>query len=529
MARYDEQIAGRLMHDLMADFGLNRQQAAGIVGNLAHESGGFKNLQEDKPIIPGSRGGFGYAQWTASRRRNFEKFVGEKDWDIRSYQANYGNLKRELKGEYAYVIDRIKGVTTSKEAAKIFQDKFERPHKDHQHTARRAQLAADILVNPKAGFVAPFPTKRGVSQQTDLVRRQMLDPHSGNMGIAPRQEPAWSDQFAPGGPGLLGAPQITPPAPQGSQPTRSDFPTGPLNPEPWQDQFAPAPQYAPRTASQERFDETFTRSIPMGPKAPSLTPGTSNTAQVAAYRGLADSMAQAGVGSIGGRYAEQSPEGRSRFGAPHLEHGLSTPTMPSNLYAVAGAPAINPMDAYKQYGATRVAAPLAPIQHPAALPTKEPKPGAPPPLPVQAPRIQATERRVPTQAEIHAADPFGMKKTAAALAKVGGARKTKPGQQQAGNMLAGGILGGLLLGPLGGLLGARVGKSIANRQNTTFFPQAPLPPLSANYYPAAPLPPAVPTFNGGPGANGLSGYGNGVADNSEQFSGAMSRGGLGLY
>ena len=324
MAQYNEQIAGKLMSDLMRDFSLTREQAAGIVGNLIHESRGFKNLQEIAPIVAGSRGGYGYAQWTGPRRRELEAFARDKDWNISSYQANYGNLKRELEEDYAYVIDRIKAADTSKESAKIFERDFERP--GIPHSRARAKHALHVYHNTETGFPAPFPTARGVGRQSDLFQRQNYDPFSGNMGIEPRQDTPWADQFAPGGDSLLGAPrtaQEVPPKFFGPPAPRSDYPAGPTNPSPWTDQFAPAPTYAPRTASTERFDEAFTRSIPMGLRSVPMTPGVSDSARRAAYGGLADTMLQAGVGGLDGRLAEQSKSGYEDYGQPRLKFGFS--------------------------------------------------------------------------------------------------------------------------------------------------------------------------------------------------------------
>ena len=53
---------------LMRDLGLTDLQAAGLLGNLGHESGGFRQLQEVAPAVAGSRGGWGLAQWTGPRR-----------------------------------------------------------------------------------------------------------------------------------------------------------------------------------------------------------------------------------------------------------------------------------------------------------------------------------------------------------------------------------------------------------------------------------------------------------------------------
>ena len=51
-----------------------RVQAAGILGNIGWECGGFKQLQEQNPVM-GGRGGLGWCQWTAGRRTQFEEWL----------------------------------------------------------------------------------------------------------------------------------------------------------------------------------------------------------------------------------------------------------------------------------------------------------------------------------------------------------------------------------------------------------------------------------------------------------------------
>ena len=48
--------APAIIRDLMRDFDLTVEDAAAMVGDLGHESGGFRFLWE-KPLVPGSWGG----------------------------------------------------------------------------------------------------------------------------------------------------------------------------------------------------------------------------------------------------------------------------------------------------------------------------------------------------------------------------------------------------------------------------------------------------------------------------------------
>jgi hypothetical protein len=122
------QIAPRLVSDLQRDFGLSREQAAGIAGPLAMESAGFGTLQEVRPLIPGSRGGFGYAQWTGPRRRAFESWSQQNGLDPTSYEANYGFLRHELQntGE-GRVLQSLRGINDPQAAAQTFTNQFLRP------------------------------------------------------------------------------------------------------------------------------------------------------------------------------------------------------------------------------------------------------------------------------------------------------------------------------------------------------------------------------------------------------------------
>lgn len=154
-------IASRLMTGLMTDYGLTKEQAAGFVGNLAHESAGFRTLQEMKPLIPGSRGGYGYAQWTGPRRRQFEAWTQQQGLDPASFDANYGFLKYEFDNTpEGRVIERLRGAKTADEAARIAERTFFRP--GIPHTASRIQWANRLA----GGEVPAQPTTVAQAQPT---------------------------------------------------------------------------------------------------------------------------------------------------------------------------------------------------------------------------------------------------------------------------------------------------------------------------------------------------------------------------
>ncbi|MCH9663406.1 MAG: hypothetical protein K0U66_07090 [Gammaproteobacteria bacterium] len=141
-----KQVVSKLARDLRRDFGLNDAQAAGVIANLWWESGGFQQFQEINPIQtsrPGRElGGFGYAQWTGPRRRDFNAWVKKNDLDRFSYAANYGFLRHELRGKERGVLPALKGAQSAPYATAIFEEKFLRA--GVPHLAKRQAISATV-------------------------------------------------------------------------------------------------------------------------------------------------------------------------------------------------------------------------------------------------------------------------------------------------------------------------------------------------------------------------------------------------
>lgn len=126
------QMAPGIANDLMSDFGLTLDQACGVLGNIGHECAGFRKMQEIKPIVPGSRGGWGWCQWTGPRRRAFEAWCTANGFtDLSDAKANYGFLKHELETTESVALDHLKGTGSLADATRSFMDRFERPGVKH--------------------------------------------------------------------------------------------------------------------------------------------------------------------------------------------------------------------------------------------------------------------------------------------------------------------------------------------------------------------------------------------------------------
>jgi hypothetical protein len=162
MADDTSAIAAKLMADLQRDLDLTKEQAAGVVGNLMHESGGFGSLQEINPLVPGSKGGYGYAQWTGPRRTAFENYVANNGLDPTSYEANYGFLKNELQTN-PYENKQfmtVKSAQTAEEAARLISENYLRP--GIPHMPARVAFANQAL--GYAPQTAPTPAMKAIQQ-----------------------------------------------------------------------------------------------------------------------------------------------------------------------------------------------------------------------------------------------------------------------------------------------------------------------------------------------------------------------------
>lgn len=135
------------MDYLQKDFGLTLDDSAAVIGNAGHESGGFKSLQEIKPIVPGSRGGYGIMQWTGPRRREYEEYCKRHSYSPSDMETNYKFLFVELKGPEGKVIPELKAAKGLENKVEVFMKKFLRPGIPHLDSriiwAKRALEAWD--------------------------------------------------------------------------------------------------------------------------------------------------------------------------------------------------------------------------------------------------------------------------------------------------------------------------------------------------------------------------------------------------
>lgn len=142
-----KQVADAYVSNLQKDFGLTKDQAAGIVANLWHESGGMNSgiNQGGKIGAPSSNmaddnaNGYGIAQWGGSRKQGLIDYARQHNLDPSSEAANYGYLKQELQTSQAGAIAAVKGTSSAQSATQAFCNAFEQPS-DPQMASRLGYL-----------------------------------------------------------------------------------------------------------------------------------------------------------------------------------------------------------------------------------------------------------------------------------------------------------------------------------------------------------------------------------------------------
>lgn len=154
---------GWVVRALMVDLDLKMENSAGLVGNLGGESGGFDDLQEKRPTVPGSAGGRGWAQWTGysatnNRRKLFEEWCAQNGLDPDSDEGNYRYLVHELQTTERSALAKIRdanGLTEATRAAHIYYERS--GDQSWSETNRRLVWAQRALTGAKDDHPAPSP------------------------------------------------------------------------------------------------------------------------------------------------------------------------------------------------------------------------------------------------------------------------------------------------------------------------------------------------------------------------------------
>lgn len=131
--------AGAVVQGLM-DRGLPQHVAMGFAINFQDESGFDPTINERNPTVPGSRGGFGLAQWTGPRRRDLEAFAESSGRDVGDLDTQLDFLMAENQGSEAGAFSKIMQAKDANEAAVLVLNEWLRPAEEN-----RARREAEYL------------------------------------------------------------------------------------------------------------------------------------------------------------------------------------------------------------------------------------------------------------------------------------------------------------------------------------------------------------------------------------------------
>lgn len=198
-----DQKAAAVMARLQQDLGISKEDAAAIVGNLGHESAGLQpDINEGKPSVPGSRGGYGWAQWTGPRRREFEAFAKERNLDITTDEANYQFLVHELKGSEKRSLEKLSQANTLEEKTVAFERAYERAGVKHDDKrisyARRAMMPSD----PESGALYHQVAANNAVSKIDAAvsKPTVIAANTGGGATVPPQQPSQAPGMGRGAP-----------------------------------------------------------------------------------------------------------------------------------------------------------------------------------------------------------------------------------------------------------------------------------------------------------------------------------------
>lgn len=133
--------------------GLPEHVADAFVMNFQDESGLNPGINESKPLVPGSRGGFGLAQWTGPRRKMLEAFAQQRGAPVSDMDTQLDFLMTELQGSEAGAARSILSAQDAPTAAAAIVNKFLRPAEEHR--ARREASYLGGSVQPSGGMSMP--------------------------------------------------------------------------------------------------------------------------------------------------------------------------------------------------------------------------------------------------------------------------------------------------------------------------------------------------------------------------------------
>lgn len=181
-------LAPRIMRDLIRDLDIRPRASAACLGNIGHECNGFRTMQEVKPTVPGSRGGYGWGQWTGPRRRAFELWCKERRLKPASYEANYSFLIHELHTSHQAALRVLRADHPLEVLVELFEHAFLRAGVKHMDSRiRYARWAVEAFDSAKGANPKPLGKSRTLEGAATAGAGQAVQQEAQPIGEAIKQ------------------------------------------------------------------------------------------------------------------------------------------------------------------------------------------------------------------------------------------------------------------------------------------------------------------------------------------------------
>lgn len=150
MAKFEDTVR-KYNERMKKDLQLNDVQTCGIWGNIGAETGGLVLMQELKPLVKGSKGGYGWLQWTGPRRKKYEAFCKTHNILPADDESNYRYFIHETLTDEWKSVQQLRKTTTIDAATETFMKLNLRPGIPHVESRKRwAKRASDALKTKSA-------------------------------------------------------------------------------------------------------------------------------------------------------------------------------------------------------------------------------------------------------------------------------------------------------------------------------------------------------------------------------------------
>lgn len=119
MAKFEDTVR-KYNERMKKDLQLKDIHTCGIWGNIGTETAGLTKLQEIKPLVKGSKGGYGWSQWTGPRRKKYEAWCKQQNVMPADDESNYRYLIHETLTDEWKSVAQLRKTTTLKAATETW-------------------------------------------------------------------------------------------------------------------------------------------------------------------------------------------------------------------------------------------------------------------------------------------------------------------------------------------------------------------------------------------------------------------------